>query len=196
MKNLTQNQIETILRVAKNIAYKYTFGYYDVEDIEQECFLLAQEAVQKYDAARGSFENFLYTHLHNRLNNFLRKKYYRKDFECKICGGKDPNCESCERRRLRFLTKKHLVEPIDIDHVNMEKESSMYYEFNPLEDMELTEIFTLINMHLEIELRADYLRMLEGISISKPRRNLIEQRLCEILEKHGYEKQKRPVVED
>ena len=186
--------LTTIRRVAKKLAPKYTFGYYDAEDIEQECFLLAQEAIDKYDASLGSFENFLYTHLNNRLKNFLRKKYYRKDFECKLCGGTDPNCESCERRRLRFLTKKHLIEPIDIDHINTDREPSAYYTFDPLHEMELTEIFSIINKHLEIEMRADYLRMLEGITVNKSRRDLIEERILEILEEYGYEKQERTMV--
>lgn len=192
---MTPEQVKIIQKVAHIIAPRYTFGYYDVEDIEQECFLLSQEAVDKYDASLGSFETFLYTHLTYRLQNFLRRKYYRKDFDCKVCGGKDPNCESCERRRNRFLIKKHLMEPIDLDHVNCNNEQNTSYSFDPFQKVELDELFLIINKFLEIELRIDYLKMLEGITIPKVRRDFIENRIIEILEEHGYEtEQIRPLV--
>lgn len=187
--------IQTIQRVAKNIAPRYTFGFYDRDDIEQECFLIAAEAIGKYDENLGSLENFLYTHLNNRMKNFLRKHYYRRTFTCVYCGGEDPACESCERRRWRFAVKKHLMEPIDIDNINCNNETNAYESQNLHEKLELDEIFTIINQHLEIYLRADYLRMLEGIHVPKPKREAIENRIIDILEEHGYErKQTRSLV--
>jgi len=180
--------VDLIRKVAKALASRYTFGYYDKEDIEQECFIIMMKsnALDKYDESRGSLENFIYVHLNNRLQNFLRKNYYRKTFTCIHCGGKDPDCESCERRRWRFAVKKHLMEPIDIDNINCEAESNAYNTYNLLEKLELDEIFTLINKHLEIYLRTDYLRMLEGIHIAKNKREVIEGRILEILGEHGY----------
>jgi len=170
------------MKVAEKLAPQYAFGYYDEEDIEQECYIMAINAIEKYDSSIGSLENFLYTHLNYKLQNLWRKKYYRRNFECKICGGNDPECSSCDRRRRRFLVKKHLLEPIDIQHVTQN-----YYIDNPSKNLELEEIFIIINKNLEIELRADYLRMLDGITIPKVRRTMIEGRVVEILEEHGYE---------
>jgi hypothetical protein len=55
-----------------------------------------------------------------------------------------------------------------------------------MEKLELDEVFTLINKHLEIHLRVDYLRMLEGLTVPKPKRDTIERRILEILEEYGY----------
>lgn len=186
---ITQQQLKTIQKVARALAPRFTFGFYDKEDIEQECFLIACEALDDFDAERGSLENFLYTHLNNRLQNFLRKHYYRKTFTCAHCGGEDPTCESCERRRWRFAVKKHLMEPIDIDNVNVNNEANAYEYQNLHEQLELEEIFTIINKHLEIHLRADYLRMLEGLHVPKPKREVIENRIIDILQEYGYERE-------
>lgn len=186
---MDEQTTKTIQKVARAIAPRYTFGFYDREDIEQECFILALEALAKYDPSLGSLENFLYTHLNNRMKNFLRKNYYRKSFSCVHCGGQDPDCESCERRRWRFVVKKHLMEPIDIDNVNCNNEANAYEVQNLHEKLELDEIFSIINQHLEIHLRADYLRMLEGLHVPKPKREVIENRIIEILEEYGYERQ-------
>jgi len=191
---VTPQQVKTIQKVARALAPRYTFGYYDREDIEQEAFIIALEAMDDYDSDKGSLENFLYTHINNRMKNFLRKNYYRKTFTCVHCGGEDPTCESCERRRWKFAVKKHLMEPIDIDNVNCNNETNAYEYQNLHERLELDEIFILINQHLEIHLRADYLRMLEGLHVPKPKRETIEGRIIEILQEYGYDEQKRALV--
>jgi len=183
---ITPQELQTIRKVSKSLAPSYTFGYYDVEDIEQECFIIAMEALPRYDSNQGSLENFLYTHISNRLKNFLRKNYYRRTFHCAHCDGKDPNCEHCERRRWKFATKKHLMEPVDIDHINCDKEANTYITCNILENMELNEIFSIINLHLEVYLRTDYLKMLDGVHVPKNRRKIIENRIVEILNEYGY----------
>jgi DNA-directed RNA polymerase specialized sigma24 family protein len=186
---MTPKELKVIQKVARALSGRYTFGYYDKEDIQQECFLIAVEALTDYDETKGTLENFLYTHLNNRLKNFLRKHYYRKTFTCVYCGGNDPTCESCERRRWRFAIKKNLMEPIDIDNVNCNAEPNAYEYQNLHEQLELEEIFTIINKHLEVHLRADYLRMLEGLHVPKPKREVIENRILEILEEYGYERE-------
>lgn len=189
MTPIMQNELEIIQKVANHIAPRYTFGYYDVEDIEQECFILALEAINKYDPKLGSLENFLYTCLHNGLKNFLRKNYYRKTFVCNYCNGEDPHCEYCHRRKWRFEIKKNLMEPIDIDGVNCNGESNISENQNLQEKMELDEVFTIINKHLEIPLRIDYLKMLEGLHVPKVKREIIEKRIVEILQEYGYDRE-------
>jgi RNA polymerase sigma factor (sigma-70 family) len=184
--NLTNEQVNVIRKVSRSLAPCYTFGYYDAEDIEQECFIIALEALPKYNPDQGSLENFLYTHISNRLKNFLRKHYYRRTFGCSVCHGKDPNCEHYERRRWKFAAKKHLMEPIDLNHINCDNESNAYTTCNILENMELAEVFSIINSHLEVHLRADYLKMLDGVHVPKNRRHIIESRIIEILSEYDY----------
>ena len=187
---MNKNTINTIIKVSKAISQKYTFGYYSSEDIEQECYFIAVEALKKYDSSLGSLENFLYTCLHNGLKNFLRKNYYRKlsDVKCKYCGNTKKYCPYCARRKFRLETKKRLLEPLTIENVNYNKENNMVVEPNFLEQIELDEIFSIIDKHLEISLRVDYLKMLDGVNIPKSKREVVENRIMEILEQHYNDK--------
>ena len=178
--------LPTIQKIAKNLAKKYSFGYYDSEDIEQECFIFALEAIINYDSNKGSFENFLYSHLSNRLKNLLRNNYYRHKFDCQYSKNKDPDCIYCQKRKEKFIVKKHLIEPIDIDNVNDCQEKNMSVTYNFLENLEIDEIFGIINKELEIELRPDYLKILEGHRIPLKKRRIIEEKIKEILRNYGY----------
>lgn len=183
---MNDQQLKTIRKVCKRLAPRYTFGFYDVEDIEQEAFLMGLTALPYHDANLASLETFLYVHINNKLKTFKRDHYMRRDFTCSYCGRTDPNCEYCQRREWKHAAKKHLMEPIDIDHVNGDTEHNMYMEADFLLDVELSEILCIINQRLDVSLREDYLKMLEGITIPKNKRDLIEYNICEILEDNGY----------
>lgn len=179
---MQQETIETIQRVIKKIAPKYTFGYYDVEDIEQECFIMALKGLDKYDPKLSALETFLHTYLNSQMKNFIRDNYLRRDVNCHICQGEDVNCPHCLPRRWKFAKKKHLMEPIDITTVD--NEACINDDVH--EDLVNKEIFSIINQCLEIHLRTDYLKMLEGSYVPKQRRIIIKERIREIIEEHGY----------
>ena len=67
-----------ILKVTQKLAPKYIFASYDVEDIEQEAFIIVLDALSRYDSDK-TLENFLYTHINNRLKNFKRDNNYRQN---------------------------------------------------------------------------------------------------------------------
>jgi len=183
---MDQKTLQIILKVCRRLAPRYTFGYYSVEDIEQESFIFALAALPRYDESISCLENFLHVHVSNKLKTFKRDHYVRNDFTCKYCGRKDPNCEYCKRREWKHLKKKHLMEPIDIDNVNDEHEKSMHTRSNVSEETELDELFSIINQNLDVYLRQDYLKMLEGISIPKSKKQLIEAKILEILSEYNY----------
>jgi hypothetical protein len=78
------------------------------------------------------------------------------------------------------------MEPIDIDNVNDEHEKSMHTRSNVSEETELDELFSIINQNLDVYLRQDYLKMLEGIPIPKSKKQLIEAKILEILSEYNY----------
>lgn len=177
MNSETLKKIQTTIR---KIAPNYTFGYYDVEDIEQECFLMVMEVLPKFDPSLSSLETFITTHLKNKLRTFIRDKYLRLDFKCKICNNKNPKCEYCERRRRKFLNKKHLMEPVDIDGVST-NEPNLYVNTDLLLNLEIEETLNLIDNQLELIYRNDYLKMRAGTYVPKVKREIIENRIKEIL---------------
>ena len=148
--------------------------------------MMALTALPKFQCEISSLETFLYIHISNKLKTFKRDHYLRRDFTCTYCGRKDPDCEFCKRREWKHAAKKHLMEPIDIDNVNGDSERNMYSEAEFLIDVELSELLAIINQGLDVALREDYLKMLEGITIPKIKRQLIESNICEILEDGGY----------
>ena len=47
-----QHAIEVIMKISKRLAPKFTFASYDVEDIQQEAFLIGIAGLEKYDPSR------------------------------------------------------------------------------------------------------------------------------------------------
>lgn len=72
--------------VCNRLTAKFRFGYHDLEDMRQEAYVLALEALAagKYDESRP-LTTFLYVHIHNRLYNFKRKHYARLTPPCHRC---------------------------------------------------------------------------------------------------------------
>ncbi len=167
--------VDTIIRVTKRLAPKYTFGYYSLEDIEQEAFLLAWDSdlFESYDG-RAPLENYLYRCIGNKLKNFKRKNYMRTDA---IEGGRGYN-----------QAKQNLMDPLGIDEVKTDEESSMYTSFNYLDNVCNEEALSVIDKYLEKDLRVEFLKYRDGATITKPRRESLEQRIIEILEEHGHVK--------
>lgn len=171
------DELETIMKVARSLAPRFTFGHYDADDIEQEAVLIGILALPKYDKSRGPLENFMFTHVRNRLKTFKRDKYCRPD------SPKDD-----DRVKQLKETKRNLANPIDINSIrNIDSESNVIFEPDYALEIDIENILLQINEHLPLELRADYLRMRAGVHVAKPRRLLIEEKVNEILREYYYE---------
>ena len=145
-KNLTEEQVfETINSIIDKIAHKYTFSGYDIEDIKQESFIICMDALSRYDEKRP-LENFLAVNLSNRLKNFIRDNHYVKDNDHKK-KVKSPN----------YITDDSFIqEGFDLEEYVINKE-----------------ILEIIDQNLPSEYREDYLKMLNGITINKTRKDKI-----------------------
>jgi len=171
---MTEKEVLNDIRiVGEMLSTKFSFAYYDREDIEQEVFILASKALSKYDDSKGaSLQTFLYTVVQNGLKNLKRDKYQRLTA--------DPISQK---------QKKNLLEPVSICRVNDEKESSMQLYHDISEKADNDEIFDIIDTYLptKMNMRQDYLKMINSVSIPKPRRDRVIQAIKEILSEHGYE---------
>ena len=168
---MTEQQVtETIEKIANRYAYKFQFAYYTPEDIKQEAFIIAMEALDRYDGKRP-LENFLAVHVKNRLNNFKRDNFYRQSKN-------ESNINN---------SKKHLMEPLDITNIRDEGERNMRLDDDFIRMIEDKELFDLIDENLSVSLRSDYLRILHNVYVSKPRREQIYKEIQGILRENGYE---------
>ena len=141
--------VSTITKVAQKLAPKYVFASYDIEDIEQEAFIIALEALERYDSDKP-LENFLYSHVNNRLKNFKRDNYYRQDHG---------TAQQIQGR------KKSLLEPIDIDCLY-----SVSTKDSTVTDAHIREITELIDKKLPAHLRHDYLKLRNNSPLPKSRK--------------------------
>ena len=177
-KGMTEKQvIQTIQKVVNRIAPRYRFGFYDIEDIKQEAFILAMEGLEHYDEERP-LENFLSVHVRNRLKNFKRDNFFR--YEVAPSGDSPLN----EERARRNYTKKYLMEPLDIGAIRDDKEKNMRLADTISEEIYRKEIFDIIDQNLEKAYRADYLRILHGVYVPKPRRKQVYDIINDILKEH------------
>lgn len=188
--NMTEKQVlQAIDKVVNILGPSFTFGYFDVDDIKQQGRLFAIQAMEKYDEGRP-LENFLYSHVKNRLINFKRDKYRRNDPPCQLChnaiAGKTPHedgqyCDKYLSWRKRNLSKQNIMNPLDITNISDEKESRTRMESSVLEDVETTEILGIIRERLPIELMSTFLQMKDGVSVPKPKRLEVERAVLAIL---------------
>src|SRR5688500_13353992 len=124
--NMSEAQVlEAIEKTVRLVAASFRFGYFDVDDMRQQARLFALQALDKYDESRP-LENFLYTHIKNRLINFKRDKYKRNDPPCQVCHGTIPGestghedgalCARYRAWRKRNLSKQNIMNPLDISN--------------------------------------------------------------------------------
>ena len=144
-KNMKEDEVlNTIYTVIDRLAHKYTFSSYDINDIKQESFLICIDALERYDQNRP-LENFLAVNLSNRLKNFVRDNNFTKSDQ----------------------KKRNVLLPVQLSN-----ECNIADNMNSL-DLEDREIFQIIDDNISADFRADYLKMINGINVSKKRREEI-----------------------
>jgi len=202
LKNLTEDEIlEIIERVINRISFKFVFAYHSIEDLKQQARMLAIEGLQRYDESRP-LENFLSVHVKNRLCNFKRK-YFRIDKPCLHCplkayNKKEDKCEYFDEFTDCVLynawleknnQKKNIVNPIGITYVVDDKEDNMRMQNDLNESLYTKELFELIDKHIPIEFREDWLKLTHGVRISDIRKNNLYEIVSNILIKEGIDEE-------
>jgi DNA-directed RNA polymerase specialized sigma24 family protein len=197
-KKMTEKEVISIINdVVNRLARRFIFGYHDVEDIKQQGRLFAVESLENYDNKRP-LENFLWTHVKNRLCNYKRDKYERPYISCSKCKyqiedtglcKKYENIEECEiysRWKKRNGAKKNLMSPIELDCVQSEHEVGMSIVDNQHEEAVHNELEEIIDKNIPLILRADYIRIKNGVKISKLHRDKVRECVKQILIDNGY----------
>jgi len=165
ISEVTEEDYKVIIKIAKKLAPRYVFGSYERADIEQEAIIMGLDGLSRYDRTRP-LENFLFTHINNRLKNFKRDNYYR------VTTG---NAEKVQQAKKNLLEASVAIDPIvyvehDIDHV-----------------LDTKEIIDKINNNLPAKYRQDYLRMCANVRISKKRKDELISVIKSIVNQGGPE---------
>lgn len=153
-KNMTEEEvISKINLVVNRIAPKYIFSGYDKDDLKQEAFIICIDALDRYDNKRP-LENFLAVNLSNRLKNFIRDNFYYKD----------------EHDKKKVRSPTYIISDTLIEN-NIDFDTQMSNK----------EIFNLLDSKIPCSFRADYLKLKNGVKISKNRKQNILNIIREIL---------------
>ena len=186
--------------IAKKLGYKFKFGYHQIEDMKQQISIFALEGLKNYDHKRP-LENFLWTHVRNRLFNYKRDHYQRPDKPCLSCPLYDPHCKNsisgcsdyidkndCELYHSwtnRNVVKKNLMHLSTIDEI---KDFANVFSSGDSEldnDISSNEIFNLVEIHLNGEDRVTYLKVKNGGKVSKAEMTKLTTTLQQIIKDHG-----------
>jgi DNA-directed RNA polymerase specialized sigma24 family protein len=158
---INEEILQKITKIAKTLAPKYTFDCHDKEDIEQEAILMGIEALPRYDSSRP-LENFLYTHISNRLKNFKRDNYFRPN------PNGDP--ERVQQNKKNILDAGSLTDGI------------VYFENNLDDILDTKEAIEKVGRELPVAYRKDYLKLCAGTRIQAGRKEEIFSLIKEILD--------------
>lgn len=186
--------------ITKKLGYKFKFGYHQIEDMKQQISVFALEGLKNYDHKRP-LENFLWTHVRNRLFNYKRDNYQRPDKPCLSCPFYDPHCKinssECEQYKdkkdcelynswtNRNLVKKNLMHLSTIDEIKDFGNVFSNESVDLLSNISSSEILQLIETHLNGEERSIYLRVKGGAKVTKADMNKLTIKLQQILKDHG-----------
>ena len=190
---MTEEEVLNIIDViVERLSHRFTFAYYEREDIKQEARILAIEGLDKYKPDLP-LENFLWVHIRNRLVNFKRDNYIRHDEPCLTCPfkafiKKTSKCKLFDDRNLcdlystwktRNETKKNIISPISISVLVDDNENI------PSDDvginLDYKELMDKIDRNIPVYIRSIWLQLRAGVKIHAEDMRLLQEEVEKIL---------------
>jgi DNA-directed RNA polymerase specialized sigma24 family protein len=186
--------LEVIEVISKKLAYKFKFGYHEHEDMKQQITVFALEGVKNYDGVRP-LENFLWTHVRNRLFNYKRDNYQRPNKPCLTCPLYDAHCKVSVSQCSKYNNKADCDLYASWSKRNDAKKNLMY--LTGVEDFSLIhqthskgtlgdsvankEILDILDRELGGEEREIYLKFRGGSKVNKSDMLKLTNKIREIL---------------
>jgi hypothetical protein len=190
--------IKAVENISKRLGYKFKFGYHDFDDMKQQAYIFALEGLKKYDNKRP-LENFLWTHIRNRLFNYKRNNYQRPDKPCFTCPFYDKlyscsdnqcskfvnkqDCELYASWSSRNETKKNIMQPT---YIEGQPESNKLIANNLGTFIENKEILDFLDKNISAEYREPYIKLKNGLKIPKSQLLKLQQYIQTLLIENNY----------
>lgn len=193
--------LQVLDNITKRLSYKFKFGYHSVDDMKQQAAIFALEGLKKYDNSRP-LENFLWTHVRNRLFNYKRDNYQRPDKPCLSCIFYDQHCQKstnqcaeyknkndCEEYDAwyqRNNSKKNIMKPVAMDETN--DPSSLQNKNSSMLDIVANEqLIEILDKNIPAQYRESYLKLKHGDKIYKADLIKLTKIIKTILSEHNYD---------
>lgn len=190
-----QEFLQVLDNITKRLASKFRFGYHDIEDMKQQAAIFAIEGLKNYDNNRP-LENFLWTHVRNRLFNYKRNNYQRPDKPCLSCPLYDPQFRMSNNQCTKFVnknecelfaiwdkrnsSKKNIMVPQNIENIN---EQNTHKNNDPADFIQNQEVIDYLDEHIvKPEYREIYLKLKNGSKIGATVLNKLKKHIKTLLE--------------
>jgi|TARA_R110000824_G_scaffold1679_3_gene8355 DNA-directed RNA polymerase specialized sigma24 family protein len=191
--NYSEEEVIDIINiVADRLCYKFKFGYHSADDMKQQARLFAWEGMEKYDEKRP-LENFLWTHVRNRLYNFKRNNYSRLEKPCDTCEfyiskkctafDDQMECSLYKGWSDRNSAKKSLMHSISVDFDQKEEDNSV------LGTIQSKELVELVDSELHVSFREDWIRFINNLKLSKTKKDRLVEEIKNVLEENNIDTQ-------
>ena len=161
--------------------------------MKQQARLFAWEGIENYDGV-SPLENFLWTHVRNRLYNFKRNNFGRPDKPCDSCAYFDiahendkgypckayDDHEECDLYMgwfKRNTAKRNIMNTAQLD---LEVRQSDAIE----EMLDKKQIFNLIDKSIPVHYREDWIRFINNLKLSKAKRESLVATIVGILKEN------------
>jgi hypothetical protein len=196
---VTEEEFLTVLdNISKRLGHKFKFGYHDFDDMKQQAAIFAIEGLEKYDNSRP-LENFLWTHVRNRLFNYKRNNYQRPDKPCLTCPFFDKGFKLSNNQCSKFTTKtdcelyaawasrndakKNIMQPsyIEPEHHNSRLQTN---DFTHL--IQNQEIIKFLDENIHADYRESYLKLKHGSKIPKQQLVKLQKHIFKLMENSSW----------
>lgn len=203
----TEEFLLVLDNISKRLANKFRFAYHSIEDMKQQAAIFALEGLQNYDKKRP-LENFLWTHVRNRLFNYKRNNYQRPDKPCHSCPFYDKLCKSSTNQCSKFTNKQDCAPYEAWAKRNEIKKNIMqpsYIEnnFNCAEShtnldslVANNELIQFLDTNIQSEHRETYLKLKHGSKVPKSDLTKLQAHIFQLMEDHNWKKESFQKNED
>lgn len=187
--------------ISRRLGHKFRFGYHDFDDMKQQACIFAMEGLEKYDNSRP-LENFLWTHVRNRLFNYKRNNYQRPDKPCHTCPFFDKSYKCSNNQCSKYSEKKDCDLYLAWSNRNEAKKNIMqptYIENDNYHSSECdfvgvlgnNEIIKFLDANIQKDYRENYLKLKHGIKIPKAQLTKLVSHIKNIMESKGWDPYKK-----
>jgi DNA-directed RNA polymerase specialized sigma subunit len=199
-------------KISKRLIYKFKFGYHDIDDMKQQAAIFAMEGLKKYDHSRP-LENFLWTHVRNRLFNYKRNNYQRPDKPCHTCPLYDKLYKQSNNQCSKYLnkddcdlyaswsnrneTKKNIMKPQSIHSNSSSSIDHHLTTIDPAQLLQNKEIIDFLDTNIiNSEHRETYLKLKNGCKINKPSLDKLKDYISSLMKDKSCYQTNLPENED
>ena len=196
-QGMSEDQVLQIINnIANRLASKFKFGYHELEDMKQQARMFAWEGLENYDGIRP-LENFLWTHVRNRLYNFKRNNFGRPDKPCDSCPFYDPTfsnsqgygclkfddheeCDLYAGWLSRNTAKRNIMNTAQLD-IDLNAGHSVG------DVLDKKHIFNLVDRAIAVQDREDWIRFVHNLRLPKTRKEVITEKILAILKENDID---------